>query len=59
MFNITMKHPQMTITNFNYEGSYVPGLTCNMVIRAVIGRSTPQKLQSSGQKWQFYISVYC
>ena len=39
-----MKHPQntpqMTITNFNYEGSYLPGLTCNMVVRDDLGRST-------------------
>ena len=63
MFNITLKHPQMTITNFSYEGSYLPGLTCNMVDRVDTGRSTgraiPQKLPSSGQEWQFYISVYC
>ena len=24
--------PQMTITNVNYEGSYVPGLICNIVV---------------------------
>ena len=63
MFNITPKHLKMTITNFNYEGSYLPGLACNMVVRADLGRSTgrstPQKLPSSGQVWQFYISVYC
>ena len=28
--------PKMTITNFNYGGSYLPGLTCNMVVRAQI-----------------------
>ena len=36
----------MTITNFNYEGSYLPGLMCNIVVKADLGRSpgrsTPQ-----------------
>ena len=51
--------PQMTITNSNYEGSYLPGLTCNKVVRADLGRSTPPgKLPSSCQEWQFYISCY-
>ena len=40
------KHAQMTITNFNYEGSYLPGLICNIVVQANFGRSpgrsTPQ-----------------
>ena len=31
--------PQMTITNFNYEGSYVPGVICNIVVKADLGRS--------------------
>ena len=38
--------PQMTFTNFNYEGSYLPGIICNIVIKADHGisasRSTPQ-----------------
>ena len=38
--------PQMLITNFNYEGSYLPGLICNIVVKAGLGRSpgisTPQ-----------------
>ena len=33
------KHPQMTITNFNYEVSYLTGLICNIVVRADLGRS--------------------
>ena len=53
--------PQMTITDFNYEISYLPGLTCHMDVRVQIGRSTgsstPQVLESSGQEWQFYIST--
>ena len=35
----TPKHPHMTITNFNYEGSYLPGVICNIVIKADLGRS--------------------
>ena len=44
----------MTITDFNYESSYLPGLTCNMDVTAHIGRSTPI-LASRGQEWQFHI----
>ena len=36
------KHPYMTITNFNYEGSYLPGVICSIVIKADFGRSTPK-----------------
>ena len=47
----------MTITDFNSEISYLPGLTCNMDVRAQIGRSTgrsiTQELASSGAEWQF------
>ena len=49
-------HPHMTITNFTYEGSYLPGLICNIVVKADIGRSagrfTPLLLTSCGQEWQ-------
>ena len=32
----------MKITNFKYEGSYLPGLICNIVVvKAELGRSTP------------------
>ena len=31
--------PNMTITNFNYEGSYLPGVICNIVVKADFGRS--------------------
>ena len=31
----------MTITNFNYEGSYLPGVICNIVVKADLGRSRP------------------
>ena len=33
------KHPQMTIANFNYEGSYLPGVIRNIVVKAYLGRS--------------------
>ena len=52
----------MTITDFNYESSYLPSLTCHMDVRVHIGRSTgrstPPPLEaSSGQEWQFQISI--
>ena len=33
----------MTIRNFNYEGSYLPGVICNIAVKADFGRSTPQR----------------
>ena len=35
------KHCHTTITNFNYEGSYLPGVICNIVVKADLGRWTP------------------
>ena len=29
----------MTVTNFNYEGSYLPGVICYIVVKANLGRS--------------------
>ena len=29
----------MTITNFNYKNSYLPGVICNIVVKADLGRS--------------------
>ena len=29
----------MTITNFSYDGSYLAGLICNIIVKADIGRS--------------------
>ena len=37
---VTPKHPHMTITNFNYEGSYLPGVKCNIGFKADLGRWT-------------------
>ena len=46
----------MTVTTFNYEGSYLPGVICNIVVKADLGRSagrsTPPLLTSCGQEWQ-------
>ena len=35
------KHCHTTITNFNYEGSYLSGVICNIVVKADLGRWTP------------------
>ena len=48
------KYPQMTITNFNYEGSYLPGLICNIVVKADLGRS-PGRSTSPLQKCQLVV----
>ena len=34
----------MTITNFNYEGLYFPGLICNIVVKADHGRSAGRSI---------------
>ena len=39
---IPLNTPHMTIANFNYENSYLPGVICNIVVKADLGRSTPQ-----------------
>ena len=55
------EHHHMTITNFNYEGSFLPGVICNIVVKADLGRSpgrsTALELMSSGQEWQFHIAT--
>ena len=38
--------PHMTITNFNYEGSYLPGVICNIVVIADLGRSPGRSTSS-------------
>ena len=51
----------MTITNLNYEGSYLPGVICNIVVKADLGRSagrsTPLVLTSSQPERQFHIAT--
>ena len=36
----------MTVTNFNYEGSYLPGVICNIVVKGDLGRWTPQWIEN-------------
>ena len=51
----TQNTPHMTIANFNYEGSYFPGLICNIVVKTDLGRSssrsTPTPQNTSGDKY--------
>ena len=53
------KTPHMTITNFNYEGSYVPGFICHIVVKVDLGwsvsRSTPHHPNAS---WDIYYGMY-
>ena len=56
------KHPQMTITDFNYESPYLTSLTCHMDVWVHIGRLTGRSIPlpieaSSGQEWQFETSI--
>ena len=37
----TPETPHMTITNFTYESLYLPGVICNIVVKADLGRWTP------------------
>ena len=39
--------PKMTITNFNYEGSYLPGVLCNIAVKANLGRSPGRSTPSA------------
>ena len=41
------KHPYMTITNFNCEGPYLPGVICNIVVKVDCGRSPGRSTFSS------------
>ena len=58
------KHPHMTITNFNYEGPYLPGVICNIVVKADLGRSpgrcAPQcwHLVVKTGNWQICQQIY-
>ena len=45
--------PQMTITNLNYEGSYLPGVICNIFVKGNIGRWTPQTNPKLG-RWTYF-----
>ena len=56
----------MTVTNFNYEGSYLQGLICNIVVKADLGRSpglsTPEcqylHLVVKNGNWQICWQIY-
>ena len=43
----------MTITNFNYEGSHLPGVIYNNVVKADFGRTTPENAS-----WDIYDGMY-
>ena len=45
------EHHHMTITN--YEGSYLPGVICNIVVKADLGRSPGRSPPPSGQNGNF------
>ena len=51
------KHPHMTITDFNYESSYVDLIWMLELILADQLANLPPILASCGQEWQFYIST--
>ena len=44
--------PHMTIKKFNYEGSYLPGLICNIVVKVNYGRSP------SNASWDIHYGMY-
>ena len=45
----------MTITNFNYEASYLPGVICNIVVKADLGRSPGRcTLHPPNASWHIY-----
>ena len=51
--------PHMTMTILHYEGSYLPGVTCNTVVIADLGKSPGTSTYSRhlpvGQEWQFWM----
>ena len=52
------KHPHMTITNFNYENSYVPGVICNIVVKADLGRFPGRCTPTPNASWDIYYEMY-
>ena len=55
----TPKHPHMTITNFNYEGSYLPGLICHIGVKADLGRSASRSTPTPpNASWDIYYGMY-
>ena len=47
--------PQMTVTNFNYEGSYLPGVICNIVVKADLGRSPGRSTPPTPLNWHLVV----
>ena len=46
-----LKHLHMTITNFNYEGSYLPGEICHIVVKADLVRSPGSWTPTQNCQW--------
>ena len=44
----------MTITNFNYEGSYLWGFICHIVVKADLGRSVNRSTLHPNASWDIY-----
>ena len=48
----------MTITNFNYEGSYLPGVICNIVVKADLGQIYPTRYIMGYILWNVFGSHF-
>ena len=56
-FETPPKTQKMTITNFTYEGSYLPIVICNIVIKADLGRY-PGRSTPHNASWDIYYGMY-
>ena len=54
------KHPHMTITTFNDEGSYLPGAICNIVVKADLPADLSVDLPPTppNASWDIYYGMY-
>ena len=52
----TPKTPHMTITTFNYEGSYLPVLICNIFVKADLPADLPPTPPNAS--WDIYYGMY-
>ena len=43
----------MTITNFNYESSYLPGVICNIVVKVILADGTPWVIEQRCLEYQY------
>ena len=50
----------MTITTFNYEGSYLPGVICNIVVKADMPADLSADLPPTppNASWDIYYGMY-